>query len=68
VSKSLGNYRPIIVEREGKPTLRGMMWVNRGLVTVTSEEGRQKTTQVGGSPADTIARLLLIELDGGRRE
>jgi hypothetical protein len=33
-----------------------------GLVIVTAPDGRQKMTQRGGSPAESIARLLAREL------
>jgi hypothetical protein len=46
--------------------LPGQMWVAGGLVTVTTSDGRQKTTQVGGSPPDSIARMMLIELERER--
>lgn len=62
----MGVVREIIVEREGEPTIRGHYWVWENLVTVRSEDGRQKTTQVGNSPPHTIARLLLRELEGAR--
>jgi hypothetical protein len=60
------HYKDIVVEREGLPTLRGTRMVRGGLVTVTSEDGRQKITQAGGSPPDTLARMLLIELENER--
>ena len=56
----------VVVEREGKEPLRGQTWVANGLVTVTTPDGRQKTTQVGGSPPDSISRIMLIELEEER--
>jgi hypothetical protein len=59
-------YREIIVEREGGAILRGQMWVKNGVVTVTTPDGRQKSTQIGGSPPYSIARWMLIELEEAR--
>jgi hypothetical protein len=42
------------------------MWATNGMVTVTSSDGRQKSTQIGGSPPSAIARLMLIELEEAR--
>jgi hypothetical protein len=50
----------ITVTRDGK-TYRGVYRVERGIVTVTTLNGR-KSTQVGGSTAKSIARILLGEL------
>jgi hypothetical protein len=68
VSKTRTNAHDgeIIVEREGGVTLRGHMCARNGVVTVTSPEGRQKSTQIGGSPPRAIARLMLIELEEAR--
>jgi hypothetical protein len=55
----LGVAREIVVEREGKPTLRGHYWVRENIVTVTSEDGRQKSTQAA-TPADRHRRLILV--------
>jgi hypothetical protein len=58
-------YRELVVERRNGMTLRGQMRARDGSVTVTSSDGRQKTTWAGGSPR-AIARLMLIELEGER--
>jgi hypothetical protein len=58
-------YEKLVFERKGQKPLTGTMWVADGMVTVTSEDGRQKTTQVGGSTPRSLARLLLAELEGG---
>jgi hypothetical protein len=56
----------IIVERASGVILRGHMWAQNGVVTVTSPDGLQKSTQIGGSPPRAIARLMLIELEQAR--
>jgi hypothetical protein len=58
-------YEELVFERKGEKPLKGTMWVADGMVTVTTEDGRQKTTQVGGSPPRTLARMMLRELEGG---
>jgi hypothetical protein len=63
--RSIAHDGEIIVERHNGTTLRGQMWANNGSVTVTSYDGRQKTTWAGGSPR-AIARLMLIELEEAR--
>ncbi len=65
VQRSAAHDGEIVVERYNGPTLRGHMWVRNGTVTVTSCDGRQKTTWAGGAPR-AIARLMLIELEGER--
>ena len=50
----------ISIDVEGKK-YTGRVEVNRGIVTVSSAY-RIKSTQVGGSPATVIARLLLGEI------
>jgi hypothetical protein len=44
------------------------MGVKNGMVTVTTPDGRQKSTQIGGSPPNSIARWMLIELEEARLE
>ena len=34
-----------------------------GIVTVWHTDGRQRPTQVGGSPPETMAKVLLLELE-----
>jgi hypothetical protein len=51
-------------ERNGK-TLRGHFWTRDGMVTVKSSDGRQKITQIGGSPPRVLARLMLVEMEEG---
>jgi hypothetical protein len=58
-------HEEVVVERDNGPTFRGQMWVRNGAVTVTSSDGRQKTTWAGSLPR-AIARLMLIELEGER--
>ncbi len=59
------HYGEIIVELPNGTTLRGQMWARNGTVTVTSSDGRRKTTWVGSAPR-AIARLMLIELEEAR--
>ncbi|MEH6647972.1 hypothetical protein [Sulfitobacter sp.] len=40
----------------------GTYEVENGLVTVTAPNGISTTTQVGDSPAETIARMMLREI------
>ena len=37
--------------------------VDDGLITVTSPDGRRKTTQLGGSTPESLARILAYELE-----
>ena len=59
------SYDEIVVERADGTILRGQMWARNGAVTVTSSDGRQKTTWAGYSPR-AIAKLMLIELEEAR--
>jgi len=43
--------------------LRGKFKVDRGLLIVTAEDGRRKTTQLDGNDADKTARLVLHEME-----
>jgi hypothetical protein len=43
--------------------LRGNFKVDRGLLVVTAEDGRRKTTELGGNDADATARLMLHEME-----
>ncbi len=52
--------REFSVEIEGKEHI-GRYFVDRKVITVTSELG-QKSTQLGGSKPEDIAKLLLSEL------
>jgi len=58
-------YSDIVVERQNGTTLRGKMWTRKGAVTVTSSDGRQKTTWYRDL-RQPIARLMLIELEEAR--
>jgi hypothetical protein len=49
----------------GEITLDGVIYLWAlfgGVVTVTAPDGRQKSTQLGGSPLQVIARLWAREL------
>ena len=63
---SAADYAEIVIERKGQPTLKGEMWVVDGLLTVTSSDGRQKTTQFGNARPAGLARLMLLELEDER--
>jgi hypothetical protein len=54
------NEGTVTVERAGR-TYSGTWRVERGLITVTTAHG-QKTTQLGDSPAEVLARIMLGEL------
>jgi hypothetical protein len=61
--------------REGEDPLRGRMHVANGIVTVTAPDGRQKSTQLvqkstqlGGSPAESLARRMIRVLEKERLE
>ena len=49
------------VEQEGK-TYSATYWIERGIVTVSSFDLGQKSTQLGGMTPLTLAQLLLHEL------
>jgi hypothetical protein len=51
----------ITIERDGK-TYRGEYRVEKGMMEVTTAAGGRKRTQLGGTPAEALARLLLGEL------
>jgi hypothetical protein len=41
----------------------GICSVFGDMITVTAPEGRQETTQLGGSSPESLARMMLIELE-----
>jgi hypothetical protein len=51
----------ITIERDGK-TYRGEFRVEKGMMEVTTAAGGRKRTQLGGTPAKSLAHLLLGEL------
>ena len=53
-------WHEITIEDKGK-TFQAYFYVERGIVTVVSCFG-QKSTQIGSSPAESIARIMLREL------
>ena len=63
---SAADYAEIVIERKGQPTLKGELWVEGGSLTVTSSDGRHKTTQVGNARPAGLARLMLLELEEER--
>jgi hypothetical protein len=58
-------YKRITVSREGLAPLEGTQFVRGGIITVTSKDGRQKSTQVGGMQPDVLGTILLRELRDG---
>jgi hypothetical protein len=66
-TKASGHYDREITttSRQGKP-LRGRMSVHDGAVRVTTPDGRWNATQVGGSPPQALARIMLIEMEEAR--
>jgi hypothetical protein len=58
--------RSHLARRRGKVTRNDVTYrwlLDDGLLTATAPDGRKKTTQLGGSPPDTLARLLAYELE-----
>jgi hypothetical protein len=53
-------------ERYGKH-VSGIWSVFGGRITVVALDGRQQTTHLGSSTPETLARLMLIEIEGQRR-
>jgi hypothetical protein len=53
-------------ERYGKH-LSGIWSVFGGRMTVIAPDGRQQTIHLGSSTPETLARLMLIEIEGQRR-
>jgi hypothetical protein len=66
-TKLSGHYDREITatSRQGRP-LRGRMSVHDGALRVTTPEGRWNATQVGGSPPQALAKLMLIEMEEAR--
>jgi hypothetical protein len=64
-TKPNGHYDRAVTttSRQGK-TLRGRM--SDGAVRVTTPDGRWNATQVGGSPPQALAKLMLIEMEEAR--
>jgi hypothetical protein len=56
--------RPISVEVAGK-VHNGVYWRSAGRVVEVSYNGRTKGTQIGGSPIESIAKMLLSEMVRG---
>jgi hypothetical protein len=50
-----------VVYGEGEHRLEGRYKIESGMITVTCVLGT-KTTQVGGTPPDSLARLILSEM------
>ena len=49
------------VEVDGK-LYRGRYQVDRGIIALSTVDGRRKATHVGSSPHEVLARILLCEL------
>lgn len=56
----MGREGIMAVEVDGR-TVRGSYRVERGIITVSSSAG-SRSTEIGGSTAEQLARLLLLEL------
>ena len=56
-------WNNVAIEKDGK-TVAGKYRVEGGIITVTydAEGGAAKSTQVGNTPPDSLARALLAEL------
>lgn len=54
------DWREVAIERNGK-THTGHYEVTRGVITVTFGF-KTKTTQVGGTPVEVLAKMLLSEM------
>jgi hypothetical protein len=50
-----------VVGADGKE-ISGTYTVIGGVITVTAESGRQLRTQLGGTPPEAVAKILLREL------
>ena len=55
--------KPIRASGADGKELTGTYTVIGGVITVTAENGRQLRTQLGGTPAEAVARILLRELE-----
>jgi len=53
----------IFRDKELDRLLRGKFKVQRGLLTVTTSDGRQKTAQLGENTADAMARTMLHDMN-----
>jgi hypothetical protein len=62
---STGELKTIFVEFRGKLVM-GRYRVNRGVVTALSHDGRSKAMPAWPSTAESIARVLLMELEQER--
>lgn len=51
---------PVSIEKDGK-TYHGSYTLDRGIICVSNMLG-SKTTQLGGLPPETLAKMLLSEL------
>ncbi len=51
----------VSIERDGK-MYTGEYSIESGMLTLTTPKGGRKVTQVGGTPAASLAQLLLGEL------
>ena len=49
------------VEVDGK-LYRGRYHVDRGIIALSTLDGRRKATQLGSSPPESLARILLREI------
>jgi hypothetical protein len=54
-------------ERLGKQ-ISGVYSISGRMMTVTSSDGRQKSTPLGGTKPEILARLTLVKLEAGKSE
>jgi hypothetical protein len=59
------NYAIPIRRRVGDKEVEGWYVASSGIVTAWHPNGRTKSTQVGSSPSDAVALMLLLELEVG---
>jgi hypothetical protein len=62
---STGKFKTLFVEFRGKLVM-GRYQVDRGIVTATSRDGRSKAMAAWPSAVESVARILLMELEQER--
>ncbi len=60
---SVMEEKPIRASGTDGKEISGTYTVIGGVITVTAENGRQLRTQLGSTPAEAVARILLRELE-----
>jgi len=54
------------IDEDGHP-IHGSFWVVAGMIHVTLSDGTASEMQLGDTPAPTLAKIILQELDRKRR-